>query len=46
MKRKKHEAEYRRQWRKVYLGSIDDSKLKRCAIEVIDISLEECSGAA
>ena len=37
-KRKKHGAEYRRQWRKVHLG-IDASKLEIRAIEVTDNSV-------
>ncbi len=39
-KRKKHEAEYRRQWRKVHLG-IDAHTLEIGAIKVPDNSLED-----
>lgn len=37
-KRKKHRAEYRRQWRKAHLG-IDAQTLEICAIEVTDNSV-------
>ena len=39
-KRKKHGAEYRRQWRKVHLG-IDAHTLEIGAIEVTDNSVED-----
>jgi hypothetical protein len=45
LKRKKHGAEYRRQWRKVHLG-IDAHTLEIGAIEVIDNSVEDGAGGA
>ena len=44
-KRKKHGAEYRRQWRKVHLG-IDAHTLEIGAIEVTDNSVEDGAGGA
>jgi hypothetical protein len=44
-KRKKHGAEYRRQWRKVHLG-IDAHTLEIGAIEATDNSVEDGAGGA
>jgi hypothetical protein len=44
-KRKKHGAEYRRQWRKVHLG-MDAHTLEIRAIEVTDNSVEDSAGGA